>query len=314
MKKMPKALVIGANGQDGTFLVKHLLAKGYQVVGAGRQRDSRWKIESPLFAYVQTDLRQEKVLEVPLREIKPDLIFHVAAVHTSAGGDYESKFNDLLAVNVASVHTVIEYQRECPHSRFIYASSAKVFGAPLPDVINEKSPVKNQCLYSITKNTAYNLIDYYRKQHGISASVVYLFNHESELRPADFFIPTVINGLAGALKNRSNIFEVNSLDFYCDWGSAEEFMDIVVDILEKVPGEDFVLAMGECIYARDLVRTLFNNYGLDYQEYLRKRINNTASEKPYSVSLDKLLTYLGKRPRVNIYEVCKKILAANYNL
>ena len=306
-----KALVIGANGQDGIFLVRHLLARGYEVAGVGRQDGPR-ENHAVRYRYVKSDLRKSGALSEPLWDFRPDLVFHVAAVHSSAGGIYEPVFDDMLRVNVGSLHAVLEYLRERPETRLLYASSVKVFGSPLPSVINERTPLRNQCLYSITKNTAYHLIEYYRRSHGALASVAFFSNHESEFRLKDFFIPKVISSLAAAIKNQRHIVEVNSLDFYCDWGSAEEYMDIVVDILDKVPGEDFVLATGDCIYARDLVRTLFNNYGLDYQAHLRERINTQESAKPYVASLDKLQTYLGKRPQINIYEVCKKILALNY--
>ena len=100
---MQKAIVIGANGQDGTFLVRHLLQKKYRVLGIGRKRESRWDIESPFFSYYHVDLRDTNILSKPLTRFQPDLIFHVAAVHSSAGGIYEPLFADMLKVNVLIV-------------------------------------------------------------------------------------------------------------------------------------------------------------------------------------------------------------------
>lgn len=312
---MKKAVVIGANGQDGTFLVKHLLQKNYLVMGIGRQMGPRVPINFPQFTYYQADLNQADVLSGPLTSFKPDLIFHFAAVHTSAGGDYESQLDSVLKVNVGSVHTALEHIRSNPDCRFIYASSAKVFGNPLPSFIDETTHKTNQCLYSISKNTAFHIIDYYRNKYKLFASVVFLFNHESELRPANFFISKILDCLAAAVRNPTHITEINTLNFHCDWGSAEEFMDIVVDIIEKAPSEDFVLATGNCTYARDLVAHLFSNYGLSYDHnFLEKFPFDDSPERSYKVDNSKLNRLLQRTPTVDIFDVCKNILSMKYGL
>jgi len=312
---MQKAIVIGANGQDGTFLVRHLLQKKYRVLGIGRQRESRWGIESPLFSYYHADLRDTNILSKLLTRFQPDLIFHVAAVHSSAGGIYEPLFADMLKVNVASVHSILEHLRQHLGGRFIYASSAKVFGDPPPAIITKDTPKKNQCLYSITKNTAYHLIEYYRSQHNVMASVVYLFNHESELRPDHFFISTIIKLLVSAIEDPHHVSDINTLDFYCNWGSAKEYMHIIIDMLEKAPSKDFVLATDRCIYARDLVKNLFEDYGLKYRSHIKEKCHsNFETNRTYSVDLTELKKYLGRTPQKTIYDVCKQIISLKYNL
>lgn len=312
---MNRALVIGANGQDGGFLVGHLLRKNYAVMGIGRQACSRYVFDSPNYSYCQADLNETETLSEPLASFQPDLIFHVAAVHTSAGGEYEPLFGSVLNVNVGSVHTVLEHMRSNGGCRFIYASSGKVFGNPIPSLINESTPKQNHCLYSISKNTAHHLIDYYRGTYGLPASVVYLFNHESEYRPGNFFIPKILNCLASAVDNPEHITEIDTLNFHCDWGSAEEYMDIMVEIVEKSPTEDFVLATGACTYARDLIARLFNDYGLKYERNLVERFNSdNLSDRPYKVELDKLEKYLSRSPQMGVFDICKRILARNYGL
>lgn len=312
---MQKALVIGVNGQDGRFLAKHLLARNYRVMGVGRQPGFVGEEVSDNFTYFQADLRADRALAEPLNSFKPDLVFHVAAVHTSAGGEYEVCFHDLLKVNTGSVHAILEFLRAYPGSRLIYASSAKVFGDSLPGTIDEKTPLINSCLYSISKNASYHLIEYYRRHHAAKASVVFLFNHESEWRPGHFFIPRMLDCLASAVRDSFHVSQINTLDFYCDWGSAEEYMSIVIDMLERAPGEDFVLASGTCTFARKLVEELFSNYGLNYRQHLAERIVDGSSKpKKYQINLDKLDQRVCRIPRVGIYEVCKTILRNNYGI
>lgn len=310
---MTKALVIGANGQDGTFLVRHLLAKNYHVAGIGRQFRSRWDIGSPLYTYHQVDLNKVEELSRILELLKPDLVFHVAAVHTSAGGVYETIYDSVLRVNVASVHAILEHLRKEGHGRLCYASSAKVYGSPLPALIDERSTIKNQCLYSISKNTAYHLIEFYRKTHAVSASVVYLFNHESELRPRDYFIPKLVEALALALKDRRHVSEINTLDFYCDWGSADEYMSIMVEIIERGGNEDFHLARGEAIYARELARKLFACFGLNHEMHVAERSPVLKiRQAQYRVDLSRLNERICRIPHVDIESVCLEILRKNY--
>jgi GDPmannose 4,6-dehydratase len=312
---MRTALVIGANGQDGTFLVRHLLRREFHVVGIDIQPTSRWELQRQLFNYQSVDLRNYGNLLAIIRSVKPELIFHVAAVHTSAGGTYETLFDDVLKVNVGSVHEVLEYLRDVQKARFIYASSCKVFGLPLPPVVNSATRIVDQDLYSISKNSAGHLIDYYRKQHGVSATIVYLFNHESELRPEDFFIPTILRCLASALKDENHVTQVNSLEFHCDWGSAEEYSDIMIDILIKSAGTDFLLATGKSIYAKEYVNELFEEFGLRYIKHVKERsINSGQGQTPYGVDLSKLRNCIGRVPTRSILDISRDILSKNYGL
>ncbi|TAK86058.1 MAG: NAD-dependent epimerase/dehydratase family protein [Betaproteobacteria bacterium] len=309
-KHMTTALILGVNGQDGTFLARHLIRKGYKVVGIGRQETSRRDIESSLFRYHQADLSQREALDATLHEFRPDLIFHVAAVHTSAGGQYEPIWDQSLKVNVASVHSLLEYLR-CvnPEGRLIYASSAKVFGEPYPPLMDETTPIKNACLYSITKNAAFHLIRYYRDRHSIKGSVVYLFNHESEFRPSDYFIPKMLRCLAAARRDPAHVASVNTLDFYCDWGSAEEYMSLLIEMIESAPAEDFVLGTGICTYAKDLVRNMFERYGLDCGRHLiEANTPGKALNSPYIVDTRKLQRAIHRRPVRRIYDVCVEML------
>jgi len=307
---MTTALVIGANGQDGTFLTRHLVARGCRVVGVGRQEAARFAISSPGFSYHQIDLRSPDRLRELLEMKRPDRIFHVAAVHMSAGAIYEPVFDEMLQVNVSTAHAIVEHLRSTNRgARFMYASSAKVFGDPYPAVINEKTPTKSTCLYSITKNAAYSLIDHYRRNHGIQGSVAYLFNHESELRPERYFFPKLLSCLMAAKRGSNSKTSLTSLEFHCDWGSAEEYMEFMVDMLERAPGEDFVLATGTCTYARDFVRALFAKHGLDYRHFVEEKVTPEAQGgEPYTVELTKLRSLLGRVPGVGIGDVVDKML------
>lgn len=307
-------MVVGANGQDGTFLVRHLVRRGYVVMGVGRQPDSRNNSGLAGYVYRKVDLEYKEHLAQVLDEFRPDFIFHVAAVHMSAGGEYEPYINEVLLVNVGSVGAILEFLRKNPSSRLAYCSSAKVFGASPPDYICEATPKKSECIYSISKNAAFSLIEYYRANHGVNASVFWLFNHESEYRPQSFFIPKVVRALAFAINGEGYQQKVYSLGFYCDWGSAEEYMDIIVDSMEKCAGEDFIIATGRCEYAKDMISRLFSLHNLDYRKYFLEEMQNIPGSRPYQVDISKLRSRLGRIPKLETLDICKNILIRNYKL
>ncbi len=195
---MKTALVLGVNGQDGSYLAEVLIERGYDVTGVARQAASRW-VDPKRFRYIALDIAEAAALDALLAEIRPDEIYAMAAVHGSSGYAYEAGWRAALAVNVGSVHTCLEHMRmRSKHARLFYPSSLKAFGAHPPHCISETTPRVSDCLYSITKNAATELIRYYRTHHGAFACVGYYFNHDSPRRPDSYFLPRLAARIADA--------------------------------------------------------------------------------------------------------------------
>src|SRR5262249_10655383 len=187
--------VLGVNGQDGSFLAGALLGRGHEVVGVGRNPVSRYVSPSAKFRYVQLDLRQGEDLARLVQDVAPDFAFHAAAVHSPSGYQYEPVGRDMLAVNVSALHVLLEHARaRAPGLRIVYAGSSKIFPPPLKGVLDETTAASVSCLYSIGKIAARDLIFHYRKHHGIAATNLILFNHESVRRPPQYLWPTLARG------------------------------------------------------------------------------------------------------------------------
>jgi len=246
-----------------------------------------------------------------LDRLRPHLIFHVAAVHGEAGTRYEAIWQDMLAVNVGATHVCLEYLRtRCPEGGLVYAGSGKIFGPAYPRVVTERSRSRSSCLYTVAKNASRELIDCYRRDHATRASVLHLFNHESERRAPGFFMPTLACALNRALSSGNSRVEIDTLKFYCDWGSAEEYMDIAADIAERVLGNDVIIATGRTWSAADLADEVFRRHGLDYREHLIERATERPPPQPFRISVDRLAGLLGRVPAVGAVDVCEKMLAA----
>ena len=157
---MKTALVLGVNGQDGSYLAEILIERGYHVTGAASQTTSRW-VDPDRFHYVALDVADGLALDALLAEELPSEIYHMAAIHGSAGHVYEARWREALALNVGSVHTCLEHIRNRSRdTRLFYPSSLKAFGTSPPPRIDENTPRVSSCLYSITKNAATDLIQY----------------------------------------------------------------------------------------------------------------------------------------------------------
>jgi len=214
-----------------------------------------------------------------------------------------------------SVHAVLEYLRSRGGlGKLLYFSSSKAFSVPFPTLVCEQTKRESTCIYSITKNAATDLIGYYRDRHGISANVLWTFNHESVRRGSDYFIPKIVDSLASALKNSRHKAEVFTLNFYADWSDAEELMELAICASDKGMSEDFIFASGETLLARDLVQSLFSEFGLNYKDHVVEKKSGDCVDPTWRADSRKMTCLLGRQPRVTIYETCLQILRSKYGL
>ena len=176
-----------------------------------------------------------------------------------------------------SIHACLEYVRtSAPDCRLFLASSVKAFGANPPPVIDERTPHVSACLYAITKNAAADLVSYYRETHGVWAFAGYLFNHDSPRRPGDYFLPRLTEQLAAHLKGAPRPPPLASVDFWCDWGSAREYMQSVVGLTELPEPHDVVLATGVGLCLRPRRSSLWRGASFDRNVAPRQRASPAA--------------------------------------
>ena len=309
-----RALVLGVNGQDGSYLAQALLRQGWRVLGVGRQRASRWLPLSDSFSYHALDLAHLQALSAFLIRHRPDTIFHFAAVHGPSGFLYEEHWQEVHAINTVTVHLILEFLRSSsPDTLLVYASSAKVFDFERLGHISESSPRQSSCIYTTTKNAATDLINYYRHKHKIKASVVWTFNHESPRRGTGYFVPQIVDNLAKSIVDTKHTGEIATLNFWCDWGDAEEFMQIVASQPESLADHDFILATGTTLWARDVVQAIFTKYYSSWHNHLvEKNPYNESTPKIWHADITLLESTLKLRPQRTIFNIVDDILRLNY--
>ena len=311
---MRRALVLGVNGQDGSYLAESLLRRGWLVHGAGRQDRSRWLAADENFDYHSLDIGDLAALSALLKELQPDFVCHLAAVHGAAGFAYEDQWQAAHAVNTLSVHAVLEHlRRDAPRASLIYGSSSKVFGPVPPPLVSEATPRLSTCIYSTTKNAATDLINYYRSRHGLRASSVWLFNHESARRSGEYFVPRIVEILANSICEPGFCGSIVTLQFFCDWGDAAEYMDLIAGLAETSAGNDLILASGSTWHAEAFVDQLFRNYGLRWQDHMVETLAPPGESQPaWRADVSALARHCSRTPQRNILQVCDDILRSNH--
>jgi GDPmannose 4,6-dehydratase len=265
------ALIVGSSGQDGYYLSDKLHKEKFEVYGIDLKYTDNDKLKFETIDVTNI----EKFNEFLLR-LKPTIIYYLAAIHGSSGFKYEENLK-LFGVNVTGVHICLEYIRKYKNNcGFIYASSTKALKKNRKGIINERSVKNRDELYSITKNTATDLIDYYKNTYSLNLRTVWFGNHESKFRENTFFSKIIIDGLIKNIINKEIfITKINNLSFSGDWGLAKEYMEILYEISQYNQNtnqvKNYLISTGININARELVDELYKKYNMNYKNYIKEK-------------------------------------------
>jgi GDPmannose 4,6-dehydratase len=304
---MVRSLILGVNGQDGSYLAEELLDRGDDLTGVGRQTVSRW-VNPNRFRYVALDIADYAALDDLLDALRPERIYHLAASHGPAGYAYEAVWREALAVNLGTLHVCLEHLRtRAPDARLFYPSSLKAFGHAPPQMITEESDRVSDCLYGMTKNAAYDLVRYYRARHDCWASVGIFFNHDSPRRPDNYFLPRLTAKLAEQRRGGDGP-SVATLDFWCDWGDASEFMGLVADLMQAQQPDDLVFATGRPLHAAALADRLARAIGLS------GGVAAPTGPPSFRADISRMICVLGRSPQRDGFDVAAWILRERHGI
>jgi GDPmannose 4,6-dehydratase len=305
-----KFFVIGVNGQDGKYLSEIIIKSKNKVLGIGRQNRSKYFKDSKYFNYKNLDLENSRELDVLLRKFEPDYVINFAAMHGSSEKMWNNNLERSIKINTIPTKIILDYiSNKNSNCFYFYASSMRCLRQE--QKISEISQRINFDFYQITKNLSEILINNYRKKFNIKASVCWFFQHESKIRKKDFFIPKIVNILKKSIKDRKYYKKVDNLDFYCDWGSAEEYMSIVMKLISKRINQDFVIGTGNTLKGNIFVKELFKKYGLNYKDHVGVKNKKKISSEKFKADISKLKSFLKIYPIKNIYNVCEDMLMSN---
>ena len=250
---MPRALIIGHLGQDGSYLWEQLSERGTILAGVSRDEVAGLDCGSgdPI------DIRDASEMIGLIERFSPDCIYYLAAHHHSSqdsGASENEAWQDSWDVHMHAFANVLRAARKSrPDARIFYASSSRIFGDATVSPQTETTEVQPTCIYGVTKAAAMVLARYYRLTHGMHVSSGILFNHESPRRGQQFVSQRVVNGLVGLKLGEIDSFGVGSLDARVDWGYAPDYTRAMQAIVESEQPGDYVIATGQAHSVRELI-------------------------------------------------------------
>ncbi|BBX17985.1 GDP-mannose 4,6-dehydratase [Mycolicibacterium duvalii] len=267
-----KALICGISGQDGAYLARLLLDKGYEVFGTSRDTQvgrftnlSRLGIlpHVRLESMATNDFRS--VLNV-LRRTDPQEVYNLAG-QSSVGLSFEQPVETLESMALGTVNLLEAIRFLERPIRFYSAGSSECFGDTGGYAANERTAFHPRSPYAVAKSTAHWLVANYREAYGLHASTGILFNHESPLRPERFVTKKIVKAAVRiAAGDRTNL-TLGNIQIKRDWGWAPEYVDAMWRMLQQPTGSDFVIATGESNTLESFVEAAFACVGLDWREH-----------------------------------------------
>jgi GDPmannose 4,6-dehydratase len=268
-----RALITGVTGQDGAYLARLLLDKGYKVYGlvARRGSDALWRLRE-VGAEADVNLLVGDVTDVSslLRAIgaaQPGEVYNLAAQ------SFVDKSWDLPSVTVQTTGMAVLNLLEAirctdPKIRFYQASSSEIFGRVQGQAQDESTLLHPRSPYGVAKAFGHWLTVNYRESHGMHASSGILFNHESPLRGPEFVTRKISAAAARIKLDRQQKLMLGNLDARRDWGYAGDYVEAMWLMLQQDAGDDYVVATGRNASVRDFCSIAFSHVGLDYEKYV----------------------------------------------
>ena len=313
---MPKALITGVTGQDGSYLAELLLSKGYEVVGVVRRTShhSYERIEHLLdrIEVVAADLLDQHSLTVVLQETRPDEVYNLAAQsYVPTSWTQPVLTGEFTALGVTRILEAIRLVH--PSARFYQASSSEMFGRVTETPQRETTSFYPRSPYGVAKVYGHWITVNYRESYNLYAVSGILFNHESPRRGIEFVTRKVTDGVARIKLGLSSQLKLGNLDARRDWGFAGDYVDAMWRMLQPPSPQDYVIGTGQTHSVRELVEAAFSHVGLDWRKHV---VTDPRFMRPAEVDLlqadpSKAKRELGWTPKVGFAELVAMMVDAD---
>lgn len=312
------ALVTGASGQDGSYLVERLLDDGYAVHGLVRREDVTSSLPTSLTVH-EVDLGDTAAVRDLVLDLAPDEIFNLGGVSSVALSWNEPELT--ARVSGLAVLTMLEaalhvQEREGRQVRFLQASSAEIFGEPTASPQDESTPIRPLNPYGAAKAFAHHCVEVHRQRELFAVNCV-LYNHESPRRPQTFVTRKITTAAARIAREGGGTLSLGNLEARRDWGWAPDYVDAMVRALRHDAPRDYVVATGEARSVADFVATAFARVGIsDWQQHVSI---DPAFVRPADASLlvgdaREAREHLGWEPTVGFDELVGRMVDADVSL
>ena len=267
------ALITGVTGQDGAYLAKLLLDKGYRVYGlvARRSSDTSWRLRELGIAndieYIEGDLADACSIQRAVIKSRPDEVYNLGA-QSFVGSSWDQPVTTGIVDGLAVTHVLEAIRQFSPESRFYQASTSEMFGLIQAERQDESTPFYPRSPYGVAKLYGHWITVNYRESFGLHASSGILFNHESPLRGIEFVTRKVTDAVARIKLGKQKELRLGNIDAKRDWGYAGDYVEAMWLMLQQDKADDYVVATGQTSTVRDMCSLAFEQVGLNYQDHV----------------------------------------------
>jgi GDPmannose 4,6-dehydratase len=267
------ALITGITGQDGAYLARLLLAKGYRVCGVLARRSSNtvWRLRHlgvlDDVTLIDGDLVDMTSILRALDTSAPDEVYNLGA-QSFVATSWRQPLLTASVTGIGAMHVLEAIRIHAPKARFYQASTSEMFGLVQADRQDETTPFYPRSPYGVAKLFAHWSTVNYRESFGLHASSGILFNHESPLRGIEFVTRKVTDGVARIKLGKAKELRLGNIDAKRDWGFAGDYVDAMWRMLQQECPGDYVIATGVTTTVRDMCRIAFEHVGLDAAKHV----------------------------------------------
>lgn len=316
---MPKALITGITGQDGSYLAEFLLKQGYDVVGMVRRTSTiNFHRLAPIqdqITLANGDMLDQISLVHILEEHRPDEIYNLAAQSFVQTSWTQPVFTgEVTALGVTRLLDAIRIVN--PQIRFYQASSSEMFGKVREVPQKETTPFYPRSPYGVAKVYGHWITVNYRESYNLHAVSGILFNHESPRRGLEFVTRKITHHVAKIKLGLAQELRLGNLDSRRDWGYAGDYVEAMWRMLQTDTPSDYVIATGETHSIEQFLQEAFGYVNLDWRDYV---VQDPRFMRPAEVDLlvgdpSKAGRELGWEPRMTFTELVRLMVDADIKM
>ena len=271
---MKSALITGVLGQDGAYLAKLLLDKGYKVYGfvARRSTPVDWRLRElgieQEVERIEGDMTDLSSLVRALKESNADEVYNLAA-QSFVGTSWNQPILTAHSTGIGALNALEAVRMVKPDAKYYQASTSEMFGGmPEYPLQSEETPFHPRSPYGVSKLFAHWMTRNYRESFDIFGCCGILFNHESPLRGIEFVTRKVTDAVARIKLGQQDKLYLGNIDAKRDWGFAGDYVEAMWQMLQHDTPDDYVVATGRTTTVRDMCKIAFDYVGLNYEDYV----------------------------------------------
>jgi GDPmannose 4,6-dehydratase len=312
-----RALICGVSGQDGSYIAKLLLSKGYEVWGSSRDAElnsfQNLRLLGIYDAVQRVSLNPIDIGSILglFRRIRPDEVFSLSG-QSSVGLSFEQPVETIQSIALGTLNLLEAIRLSNSNIRFYNAGSTECFGDTGNEVANEYTQFYPRSPYAVAKASAHWMVANYREAYDMFVCTGILSNHDSPLRPMRFVTRKIIRAVANLAMGQEPKLALGNLEVERDWGWAPEYVEAIAMMLEQSVPEDYVIATGQSHTLMQFVETAFNLIGKNWRDHViaDERLVRPTDIYRNKVNPSKAATRLGWKARYHMEEVISMMLEA----